>query len=142
MGKSYWLLKTEPGTYSFEQLLQDGKTNWNGVRNFQARNYLRQVKMGEQALIYHSGDTRAVIGIATILGEAYPDPDPKKPGDWVQVNLEPLHSLTHPVPLTLLKSVPSLKNLLLIKQSRLSVMPVVKEDFETILQLSKKDENP
>src|SRR5687768_6374766 len=100
MTPSYWLMKTEPETYSFAQLLQDKKTNWNGVRNFQARKYLNALKEGDLVLIYHSGDERSVVGIAQIIREAYPDPDPKKKGDWVQVDLKPVQGLKVPVSLS------------------------------------------
>src|SRR5277367_3917557 len=103
MKPSYWLLKTEPGTYSFSQLLKDGKTNWNGVRNFQARNNLKAIKKGDIVLIYHSGDDKSVVGIAKVVREAYPDPDPSKKGDWVQVDLEPVEKLGKPVALAELK---------------------------------------
>ncbi len=134
MGNTYWLLKTEPETYSFEMLLQDQKTNWNGVRNFQARNFLKEMKTGDLAFIYHSGDTRAIIGIARVIKGAYPDPDASKPGDWVQVDLEPVRALKNPIPLSTLKSAPDLNSLLLIKQSRLSVMPVSATHYRNILQ--------
>lgn len=130
----YWLLKTEPSTYSFSQLLKDGKTNWNGVRNYQARNFLRQAKKGDLALIYHSGDDKAVVGIARIAKPAYQDPDPKG-GDWVQIDLEPLAKLPKSVALKELKSQESLKGLLLIRHSRLSVMPLSQEHFEVIQKL-------
>src|SRR4051794_8652540 len=97
MSLSYWLLKTEPSTYSFQDLLREQRTNWNGVRNFQARNYLKTFQKHDLALIYHSGDEKAVVGIAKIIEEAYPDPDPKKAGEWVQVGLKPVQLLKRPV---------------------------------------------
>src|SRR5437588_13060520 len=100
---SYWLLKSEPSTYSFDHLIRDGKTNWNGVRNFQARNHLARISKGDIALIYHSGDDKAVVGVARVVREGYPDPDPKKPGDWVQIDLEPVRPLTQPVTLAEIK---------------------------------------
>lgn len=134
---NYWLFKSEPGTYSFSQLQKDGKTNWNGVRNFQARNFLQQVKAGDRALIYHSGDDKAVVGIAKVVRAAYPDPDPKKPGEWVQIDLAPEKAL-HPVTLKEMKATPSLADLLLIKQSRLSCMPISAKDFERIVKMGEK----
>lgn len=131
----YWLFKSEPSTYSFAQLLSDGKTNWNGVRNFQARNFLLKVAPGDRALIYHSGDEKAVVGIARVIKGPYPDPDPKKKGDWVQIDLAPDKPLAMPVPLKTLKATPSLKDLLLIRHSRLSCMPVSEKHFETILKM-------
>lgn len=135
---SQWLLKTEPETYSFQDLIRDKSTNWNGVRNYQARNYLREMSRGDLALIYHSGKERAVIGIARVSKSAYTDatgqPDSN---NWVQVDLVPVELLKNPVSLAQMKSLPELKELLLIKQGRLSVMPVTQLHFDTILQLAK-----
>lgn len=138
MKHSFWLLKTEPGTYSFSQLMKDGKTNWNGVRNFQARNHLKAIRKGDIALIYHSGDDKSVVGVARVVREAYPDPDPSKNGDWVQVDLEPVEELGQPVALSQLKSTRELKDLPLIKQSRLSVMPITGDHYKRILKLGGK----
>lgn len=132
---SYWLLKTEPSTYSFTDLARDGKTNWNGVRNFQARNHLAQIEKGDIALIYHSGDDKAVVGIAQVAKEGYPDPDPKKPGEWVQIDIKPLKPLKSPVLLSQIKTEKSLQTLPLIKQSRLSVMPITEQHYRTLLKL-------
>lgn len=131
---AYWLLKTEPTTYSFQQLQRDKKTNWNDVRNFQARNFLRQIKKGDLALIYHSGDDKAVVGVAEVVREAYPDPDPDG-GDWVQVDLKPKQALNTSVTLATIKSQDKLKEMPLIRQSRLSVMPITAEHYKTILKL-------
>ena len=131
----YWLLKSEPSTYSFTQLLKDGKTNWNGVRNFQARNFLQKVAVGDRALIYHSGDDKAVVGIAKVTKGAYPDPDPKKKGDWVQIDLAPDEALKTPVTLKTLKATASFKDLLLVRHSRLSCMPIDKKHYELILKM-------
>jgi predicted RNA-binding protein with PUA-like domain len=136
MRTSYWLLKTEPGTYSFAQLQKDGKTNWNGVRNFQARNSMKEMQKGDTALIYHSGDERAVVGIAKITRDAYEDLDPKKPGEWFQVDLAPLKPLKRSISLTEIKATPALASLPLIKQSRLSVMPISEAHFNKILKMS------
>ena len=135
MGTSYWLLKTEPETYSFAQLEKDGSTNWSGVRNFQARNFIREMKKGDTALIYHSGDERAVVGIAKITRSGYPDLDPKKPGEWVQVDLAPVRPLKCSVSLTVIKATSELATLPLIKQSRLSVMPITLAHFNKIVKL-------
>lgn len=131
----YWLLKSEPSTYSFADLQRDRKTNWNGVRNFQARNNLALISRGDIALIYHSGDDKAVVGAARVVREGYPDPDPKKPGEWVQIDLEPLNPFQSPVELSQIKSTAALKSLPLIKQSRLSVMPITEEHFEVLTRL-------
>jgi predicted RNA-binding protein with PUA-like domain len=132
---TFWLLKTEPDTYSFEQLQKDGSTNWNGVRNFQARKYIKEMKEGDTALIYHSGQVKGVVGIAKISRTAYPDPDPKKPGEWVQVDLKPIHPLKRSVLLSEIKATPELMTLPLIRQSRLSVMPITKAHFNKIVKL-------
>jgi predicted RNA-binding protein with PUA-like domain len=134
----YWLFKTEPETYSFSQLLKDKKTNWDHVRNFQARNFLRQASNGDQALIYHSGDEKAVVGIAQVVREAYPDLDPETPGDWVQIDLKCVEPLPSPISLKEIKSTPALATLPLIKQSRLSCMPVTASHFETLLKMGRR----
>jgi predicted RNA-binding protein with PUA-like domain len=131
----FWLFKSEPETYSFETLMKEKKTTWNGVRNFQARNFLRECKKGEFALIYHSGKEKAVVGVAKITKEGYPEPDPKKAGDWVQLVLSAAFKLKTPVTLAQIKTTAALKNLPLIKQSRLSCMPVGEKEFKTILEL-------
>jgi predicted RNA-binding protein with PUA-like domain len=135
---SYWLFKSEPETYSFAQLQKDGKTNWDHVRNFQARNFLRQVAKGDLALIYHSGDDKAVVGLAQVVREAYPDPDPEQKGDWVQIDLKPVEALAQPVTLKEIKSTAALATLPLIKQSRLSCMPITKAHFDTLLKLGQR----
>jgi predicted RNA-binding protein with PUA-like domain len=132
-----WLLKTEPETYSFERLLKDKRTNWDHVRNFQARNFLNQAACGDLALIYHSGDEKAVVGIAEVVRAAYPDPDPEKAGDWVQIDLKPVEALPRKVTLKELKTTPTLADLMLIKQSRLSCMPVSASHFKAIVKLAK-----
>ncbi len=137
-----WLFKTEPEKYSFAQLLQDQRTGWNGVRNFQARNFLKQVAVGDQVLIYHSGGERAVVGIAVVTRAAYPDPDPQKPGEWVQVDLQPHEPLVRAVSLAELKSEPQLQQLLLIRQSRLSVMPLDAADFQWIVNRGRQKADP
>jgi len=134
---SHWLFKTEPETYSFGQLLKDKKTNWNGVRNFQARNHLRNIKKGDLVLIYHSGDSREVVGVAKVVREGYTDLDPKKAGDWVQIDLAPVESFSKAVTLAEIKKDTALKSIPLIKQSRLSVMPVSAAEFKHILKLGK-----
>jgi predicted RNA-binding protein with PUA-like domain len=134
---NYWLLKSEPEVYSIDQLAKDKKTNWDHVRNFQARNVLRSCKKGDFALIYHSNDDRAVVGVAQVVKEAYPDVDPDHPGDWSQIDVKFVMKLTTPVPLATLKSTSSLKNLPLIKQSRLSCMEIGAPEFQIILKLAE-----
>lgn len=133
----YWLLKTEPDTYSFDDLEKDKKTNWNGVRNYQARNFLREIKKNDLALIYHSGKDKCVIGVSQISKPAYPDLDPQKKGDWVQVDLKVHERLKSSVSLAKIKATPTLKDLPLIKQSRLSVMPITEKHFKEIIKLGK-----
>ena len=135
MPTSYWLLKTEPETYSFEQLSKDKRTNWNDVRNYQARNYLRKAAKGDIALIYHSGDVKAVVGIAKVIREAYADID-SAGGDWSQIDIEYVKALAKPVSLATIKATKDLVTLPLIKQSRLSVMPITASHYEAILKLS------
>jgi predicted RNA-binding protein with PUA-like domain len=132
---SYWLMKTEPETYSFSQLQKDGKTNWSGVRNFQARSHLNKIARGDLVLIYHSGDDKAVVGVARVTREAYPDPDPRKPGDWVQVDIEPVEAVKQPVTLKEIKASPKFKDLILVRQSRLSVMPISAAHYQALLKM-------
>lgn len=132
---AYWLFKTEPETYSFEQLQKDRETNWDQVRNFQARNFLKEVKKGDLALIYHSGDGKEIVGVAEVIKEAYPDIDPETPGEWVQIDLKFSERLKEPVTLAALKKDPTFKELKLIKQSRLSCMPVTDTHFKKILKM-------
>jgi predicted RNA-binding protein with PUA-like domain len=129
---NYWLVKTEPSTYSYSELEKDGQTNWNGIRNHQAKNYLLKMKKGDAVLIYHSGDDKAVVGVGQVMKEAYPDPDPETPGEWVQVDMKAKRKLKMPVSLKEIKAKSELKNILLVKQSRLSVMPITEEEFQTI----------
>ena len=133
-GVSRWLVKQEPEAYSWTDLLRDRGTEWTGVRNFQARNSLRQMKVGDRVLFYHSGEQKSVVGIAQVAKAAYPDPTADEP-QWVAVDLKPVKPLREPVPLATMRAEPKLKNLLLIRQSRLSVMPVTKEEFEVIVAM-------
>ena len=130
--RQYWLFKSEPEVYSFARLLKDRRTNWDHVRNFQARNFLRTAARGDLALIYHSGDEKQVVGIAQVVREAYPDLDPEHKGEWVQIDLKPVQALARPVTLKTIKATPSLATIPLIKQSRLSCMPLSAKHFETL----------
>jgi len=132
----YWLVKQEPESYSWDDLVRDHGTEWTGVRNFQARNNLRQMKVGDRVLFYHSGEEKAVVGIAQVAKAGYPDPTADE-GAWVAVDLKPVKPLRAPVPLTTIKAAPELAEMLLVRQSRLSVMPVTKEEFEAIVALSE-----
>src|SRR5713101_9189652 len=131
-----WMVKQEPETYSWDDLVRDGKTDWTGVRNFQARNNLRQMKVGDRVLFYHSGAQKAVVGVAQVAKAPYPDPTANE-GQWVAVEIKPVRPLGVPVPLTAIKAEPKLANMLLVRQSRLSVMPVTKEEFETIVAFGR-----
>jgi predicted RNA-binding protein with PUA-like domain len=133
---SYFLAKSEPETYAFAQLVKDKKTGWDGVRNFEARNNLRRMKKGDLVLFYHSGEAKAVVGVAKVLREAYPDPTSKE-GDWSAVDLGPVKPLAEPVSLAQMKSDPAFEGLSLLKKSRLSVLPVSPAHFERILKLGK-----
>ncbi len=129
---SYWLVKSEPDKYSWEQLLKNGRTYWDGVRNYQARNNLQTMKKGDTVLFYHSNNGLAVVGIARVVKEAYPDPTTDDPR-WVAVDLEPAETLKTPVSLRDMKKDKRLQNIALIKQGRLSVTPLTQEAFAVIV---------
>ena len=136
MPRSHWLMKSEPFKYSFAQLLRDGTTTWDGVRNFEARNNLRAMKVGDLVLFYHSSEGKAVAGIAKITREAYPDPTAEGE-DWSVVELAPVMPLKVQVSLEDIRSEPDLAEIALLKRSRLSVVPVSKEHFDRILKMGK-----
>lgn len=129
-----WMVKQEPETYSWDDFVRDGQTDWTGVRNFQARNNLRQMQAGDRVLFYHSGTGKCVVGIAEVAKAAYPDPTAADP-QWVAVDLKPLKPLKAEVPLAAIRYNTKLSNLPLIRQSQLSVMPLTKEEFETIVAM-------
>jgi predicted RNA-binding protein with PUA-like domain len=131
---NYWLVKSDPETYSWQDLQKDGSTSWDGVRNYAARNHLKGMKTGDKVLVYHSGDETAVVGIASVLKEFYQDPTTKEDA-WVTVNLKAEKLLKKPVTLSQIKSDKRLKNMLLIKIGRLSVMPVQKEEYDAVLEM-------
>lgn len=131
-----WLVKQEPEDYAWETFVKDGGAAWTGVRNFQARNNLRAMKKGDLVCYYHSGAGKEVVGIARVAREAYPDPTAGE-GDWVCVDLKPVKALQQRVPLASVKADPALKNIALIRQSRLSVMPLAKAEFDRLLDLGK-----
>lgn len=134
---NYWLVKQEPDSYPWEQFVRDGTTAWTGVRNFQARNNLRAMVPGDRVLYYHSVKGKAVVGIAEVVRAAYPDPTAGGE-DWSCVDLKPIEELPRPVSLEEIKAEPRLTEIALLRQSRLSVMPLQKSEFEWILRLSKK----
>ena len=136
MAARHWLVKSEPQTYSWQSLVRDKRTMWEGVRNFEARNNLRAMKSGDFLLFYHSGEDKGVVGIARVKKEAYPDPT--APGeDWSVVDVEPLKALKASVSLELIKADPRFADFSLLKRSRLSVVPVTPEQFQNILELGK-----
>ena len=128
------MVKQEPDAYSWEDFVKDGKTDWTGVRNFQARNNLREMKKGDRVLFYHSNVGKEVVGIAEVSKEAFPDPTDEK---WVATELKPLKPLKNAVTLMQLKGNLALADLKLIRQSQLSVLPVSKDEYEEILSMSK-----
>jgi predicted RNA-binding protein with PUA-like domain len=129
---SYWLVKQEPETYSWSDFASDGKTDWSGVRNYQARNNLREMKTGDRVLFYHSGKDKAVVGLAEVVKSAYPDPTAADE-QWVAVDLKPVRALKNPVPLAAIRYDKRLSQLPLIRQSQLSVMSLTKDEFDIIV---------
>ncbi|CAN5333128.1 EVE domain-containing protein [soil metagenome] len=129
---NYWLVKQEPEKYSFDDLITDGKTVWEGVRNYQARNNLREMKTGDKVLFYHSVSEKSVVGLAEVSKENFPDPTDEK---WSAVEIKSLEKFAKPIVLDEIKKHKDLQNIALIKQSRLSVMPLTKKEFETITKL-------
>ncbi|MBK0404142.1 EVE domain-containing protein [Adhaeribacter sp. BT258] len=131
---NYWLVKSEPETYGWGDLVKDGKTVWDGVRNYQARNFLAEMKRGDLVLFYHSVSEKAVVGLAKVEKEAFPDPTADDPR-WLSVELVPQRDFKDKVTLNQIKTDPRLQNIGLLRQSRLSVMPLKPEEFEVILGL-------
>ena len=133
--RSYWLVKSEPAKYAFSDLQRDGRTVWDGVRNNQAALYLKAMKLGDQALYYHSQEGLAAVGVAEVVREAFPDPtDPS--GRFVAVELAPVRSLARPVPLAEMKANPALAGMAMFRQFRLSVCPVRPEEWAEILAMA------
>ena len=133
--KNYWLVKSEPDAYSWNDLVKEGKTSWTGVRNFTARNNLRGMRVGDEVFFYHSVTDKAVVGIARVVRAAYPDSSAKE-GDWSAVDLAPLKPLRNPVALDQIKANRRLKNISLVRQSRLSVHALTAAEFREILRLA------
>ena len=133
--KSYWLVKQEPSDYSWADFVRERGTHWTGVRNYTARNNLRRMSKGDQVLFYHSGEEKAVIGIAEVVKMAYPDRTARE-GDWSAVDFAPVRVLPRPVTLKQIKAEPRLKEIALVRQSRLSVMPLKPEEFRWIVQMA------
>ena len=133
---NFWLVKQEPEKYSFDDLIREGETSWTGVRNFQARNNLRAMKTGDKVLFYHSVTEKAVVGLAEVAAEAAPDATDET-GKWLAVSIKPVEKFRQPLSLEIIKSRKDLAEIALIKQSRLSVMPLTQNEFETICRLGE-----
>jgi predicted RNA-binding protein with PUA-like domain len=134
--KNFWLVKQEPSAYSWANFLADGKTAWTGVRNYTARNNLRAMREGDAVFFYHSVVGKEIVGVAKIVREAYPDPTAKE-GDWSAVDLAPEKPLPNPVTLEEIKRNSKLKEMALLRLSRLSVQPVTAAQFEEILRMAR-----
>ena len=134
---NHWLVKSEPFKYSWDKFNEDGRTFWDGVRNYQARNNLREMQEGDLVLFYHSNEGKHVVGVAKVVKEAYQDPttDDK---NWVVVDLVPVQALDNPVTLEQIKAEESLKDISLVRQGRLSVMPLKATEFDKILEMGTK----
>ena len=131
---NYWLVKSEPDVYGYDDLVREGRARWDGVRNYQARNSLRAMQLGDLCLFYHSNIGLEVVGIAQVAQEHYPDPTAEK-GDWSCVELTPVQPFVRPVPLPEIKSHPALQNIGLVRNPRLSVMPLSSDEFSILLGL-------
>ena len=136
MARGYWLMKSEPFKYSWDQLVEDGQTYWDGVRNYEARNNLAAMKKGDLALYYHSNKGKEVVGIAEIVGEAYPDPTADDP-QWVVVDVAPVVPFTEPVTLAAIKADANLADIALVRRGRLSVVPITAAEFRYVAKLGK-----
>lgn len=136
MARQHFLIKSEPDKYSFSDLVRDGKTRWDGVRNFEARNNLRSMKKGDLCLFYHSNEGKAVVGVARVVREAYADPTTKD--DWSAVDIEPVKALARPVALSDMRDRPVLAQMMIFRKQRLSVVPVTKAEFDLVIEMGKK----
>jgi predicted RNA-binding protein with PUA-like domain len=136
MAKQYWLVKQEPEAYPWAQFVEDGGAAWTGIRNFQARNFLRAMKVGDPVLYYHSVTGKAVVGVARVARAAFPDPTATE-GDWSAVELRPVRALNRPVTLAELKTDPATAEIPLIRQSRLSTMPLSEAAYARILEMAE-----
>jgi predicted RNA-binding protein with PUA-like domain len=132
---NYWLLKTEPETFSWDDLVKQGKSMWDGVRNYQARNNLRKMKTGDIVFFYHSVKNPAIVGLAEVVKEHYPDPTAKE-GDWSVVEVKPIRKLNREIPLAEIKQNPVLSEMVLVKSSRLSVQPVTEAEYGIVLEMA------
>ncbi|MBZ0274293.1 EVE domain-containing protein [bacterium] len=130
---AYWIIKQEPSTYCWDDLVADKKTAWDGVRNYQARNNIRLMKKGDTALLYHSGDEKRIVGVTRVVSEPYPDPTTTD--DWSAVDVEPVFPLKEPVTLKTIKADKDLNEMALAKNSRLSVCPLSKAQYDKIVKM-------
>jgi predicted RNA-binding protein with PUA-like domain len=135
MTKDYWLVKSEPSAYSWDNLLHDKHARWDGVRNFEARNNLRAMKKSDLVLYYHSGEGKEIVGIAKVVKEGYADPTATE-GDWCAVDLAPVKALSRPVTLATLKADKSLADLAVVRKPRISVVKILPAEFARILELA------
>jgi predicted RNA-binding protein with PUA-like domain len=134
MTRSVWLVKSEPSVYPFEQLIEEKKTAWDGVRNYEARNNLRAMKKGDLLLYYHSNEGKEIVGLAKVARTAYQDP--KTDEDWSAVDVAPVKRLRKPVTLAQIKAHPKLSKMALVRKSRISVVPVTEEELALVLELA------
>ena len=135
--KNFWLVKQEPSSYSWSDFVAEGETSWTGVRNYTARNNLRKMRKGDEVFFYHSGDDKTVVGIARVTRNAYRDPTAQE-DEWSTVDLAPVKPLRRPVTLRQIKDNPRLKGIALVRQSRLSVMPLLETDFREIVTMAAR----
>ena len=136
MTKNYWLVKSEPSAYSWDNLLHDKHARWDGVRNFEARNNLRAMRMGDLVLYYHSGEGKEIVGIAKVVKEGYADPTATE-GDWCAVDLAPVKALKRPVALAMLKTDKALADVAVVRKPRISVVGILAAEFARILALAE-----
>jgi predicted RNA-binding protein with PUA-like domain len=133
---AYWLVKSEPSVYSWEDFQKDGKTSWEGVRNYAARNHLRAMKKGDEVFYYHSNEGLSIVGIAKVIKEAYQDPTTAEEA-WVTVDLKPVKSLKHPVSMKQIKNEKRLQDMALLRISRLSAQPVTDAEWKVVLEMAQ-----
>lgn len=136
MARGYWLMKSEPFKYAWDELVKDGKTHWDGVRNYEARNNMAAMKLGDLAFYYHSNKGKEIVGIAEIVGESYPDPTTDD-DRWCVVDIAPVVPFTRPVTLAEVKADPELSEIGLVKRGRLSVVPITPDEFRYVAKLGK-----
>jgi predicted RNA-binding protein with PUA-like domain len=135
MAKQSWLIKSESAKYPFAKLVADGRTIWDGVRNYEARNNLRAMKKGDTCLFYHSNEGKEIVGLAKVSREAYQDPSTDE--DWSAVDVEPVRALRKPVTLEAMRGHEVLKGMMIFRRGRLSVVPVTKAELDAVLELAK-----